>query len=141
MSQWQNQPTTFTPISATASRTFLYKHSLFTPGSLVLFFSFSFTYLFPILFPSLTYRVRCQSSPDDHRPGGRRVYVPSKDLRKLHLEGRRLDQRIYIPYLRWLEKLSLLFYDELTNKDFEAAVRPSMESGTLRELDVRPQRG
>ncbi|KAI1773403.1 hypothetical protein F4818DRAFT_422479 [Hypoxylon cercidicola] len=87
----------------------------------------------------------------------------NKDLRELHLEGRKLDQRmcmIYpgvvrapfhlnrlltlclfttdIPALANLEKLSLLLHNELTNAEFERIVRPSMESGTLRELDVRP---
>ncbi|XXH03359.1 serine/threonine protein kinase, CMGC, dual-specificity [Hypoxylon texense] len=61
-----------------------------------------------------------------------------EDLRELHLEGRRLDKRIHIPHLEKLEKLSLLFHEELTDRDFERIVRPSMESGTLRELDVRP---
>ncbi|KAI0164543.1 hypothetical protein GGR52DRAFT_560296 [Hypoxylon sp. FL1284] len=62
----------------------------------------------------------------------------NEDLRELHLEGRSLAQHICVPRLAKLEKLSMLFDHELGVNHFERIVRPSLESGTLRELDIRP---
>ncbi|KAI1389398.1 uncharacterized protein F4822DRAFT_398161 [Hypoxylon trugodes] len=85
-----------------------------------------------------------------------------EDMRELHLEGRALSAHccmnnapvvitvptttllilhtgpIAVPHLPRLEKLSLLFRTPLTQIEFESMVRPSLESGTLQELDLRP---
>lgn len=89
--------------------------------------------------------------------------TPPEDLRELHLEESRIGEiterlglhvhsgvtnsppsmtsnpsPLKIPQFRKLEKLSLLSLRRLSDSEFEYLVRPSMESGTLRELDVRP---
>ncbi|KAI1372899.1 hypothetical protein F4677DRAFT_448933 [Hypoxylon crocopeplum] len=86
-----------------------------------------------------------------------------QDIREVHLEGFCLRERFSmrprpsivnnptaplvltvlvpladIPHLQSLEKLSLLSRMPMCKSDFELIVRPSMESGTLRELDIRP---
>ncbi|KAI2779628.1 hypothetical protein F4815DRAFT_472755 [Daldinia loculata] len=62
----------------------------------------------------------------------------NEDMRELHFEGRSVQSRFILPQLRRLERLSILLHTPLTTSEFETIVRPGMESGTLRELDIRP---
>ncbi|KAI1806033.1 hypothetical protein F4811DRAFT_512477 [Daldinia bambusicola] len=87
----------------------------------------------------------------------------NEDMRELHFEGRSLQSsfstffppmvisnphapwlltvhvgRLVLPQLRRLERLSILLTNPLGASEFETIVRPSLESGTLRELDIRP---
>ncbi|KAI0108229.1 hypothetical protein F4814DRAFT_427259 [Daldinia grandis] len=62
----------------------------------------------------------------------------NEGMRELHLEGRSIQSRFILPRLRQLERLSILLHTPLTTSEFETIVRPSIESGTLRELDIRP---
>ncbi|KAI1657202.1 hypothetical protein F4813DRAFT_360641 [Daldinia decipiens] len=62
----------------------------------------------------------------------------NEHMRELHFEGRSVQSRFILPQLRRLERLSILLHTPLTTSEFETIVRPSIESGTLRELDIRP---
>ncbi|KAI1136183.1 hypothetical protein F5Y05DRAFT_113380 [Hypoxylon sp. FL0543] len=66
----------------------------------------------------------------------------SEEMRELHLESKRQISYLVVlprsPHFSRLEKLSLLDFEPLTLEDFTALVRPSLESGTIQELDVRP---
>ncbi|KAI1476774.1 hypothetical protein F4774DRAFT_391729 [Daldinia eschscholtzii] len=87
----------------------------------------------------------------------------NEDMRELHYEGRSPQSRfstysppvvisnpytpwlltihvgrVVLPQLRRLERLSILLTWPLDASEFETIVRPGMESGTLRELDIRP---
>ncbi|KAI0853104.1 hypothetical protein F5Y00DRAFT_132107 [Daldinia vernicosa] len=87
----------------------------------------------------------------------------NENMRELHFEGRSVQSRFstcyppmvtsnpqapwlltihvgssVLPQLRRLERLSILLHTPLTTSEFETVVRPGIESGTLRELDIRP---
>ncbi|KAI1468002.1 uncharacterized protein F4812DRAFT_428425 [Daldinia caldariorum] len=87
----------------------------------------------------------------------------NEDMRELHFEGPSLYSRFgmysssvvvssphppwlltvhvgpsALPQLRRLERLSILLTYRLETSEFESIARPSLESGTLRELDIRP---
>lgn len=64
----------------------------------------------------------------------------NQDMRELHLEGHDIADRICrpVPNLSKLEKLSMLFHVSVDWSVLESMLRPSLVSGTLREIDVRP---
>ncbi|KAI2624852.1 hypothetical protein GGR54DRAFT_593889 [Hypoxylon sp. NC1633] len=61
-----------------------------------------------------------------------------EDIREVHLEGHSLVDFDIPCEVQTLEKLSVLTDEPLTMEAFEFIVRPSMESGSLQELDIRP---
>ncbi|KAI0144226.1 hypothetical protein F4776DRAFT_611297 [Hypoxylon sp. NC0597] len=65
----------------------------------------------------------------------------NREMRELHVECRwnllSLVPSLHLPYFHMLEKLSLVC-EPLSQDEFMSLVRPSLESGTLRELDIRP---
>ncbi|KAI1416127.1 hypothetical protein F5Y13DRAFT_206147 [Hypoxylon sp. FL1857] len=76
-------------------------------------------------------------NPMSHGP------VLREEIREVHVEsvGHLLHAVRNVrlpPRLPMLEKLSILDHKPLEQPFFECFVRPSLESGTLRELDIRP---
>ncbi|KAI0006648.1 hypothetical protein F4779DRAFT_554567 [Xylariaceae sp. FL0662B] len=96
--------------------------------------------------------------------GGRAIFplVPvsrlprlNEDMREVYLEGSAFDRfcgyhvpagnaslvpasGVMVPHLAQVEKLSVSTRDEMDKERFEAILRPSITSGSLRELDIRP---
>ncbi|KAI1084945.1 hypothetical protein F5B20DRAFT_121101 [Whalleya microplaca] len=86
----------------------------------------------------------------------------NEDMREVHLEGHAFDrfcgchvpaghsllpaqglvvfqfQQPVVPHLARVEKLSISTKGEMDSVRFEALLRPSITSGSLRELDIRP---